>query len=147
MGYRPNCDDGFIVLRERRGARIVADGLTFDAEGAVWITSPVSNRAVRITADGERNTIVEDADRGHLEDVEQAYISGRMGREHLDHAASTRLGNISSLAFGGPGRQTAFLGSLLADHVLAFPSPVTGAPPPHWRHPLTTLSRIEPIRS
>jgi SMP-30/Gluconolactonase/LRE-like region len=35
LGYRKNCNDGFIVLMDRRGARIVADGLGYTNEIAL----------------------------------------------------------------------------------------------------------------
>jgi sugar lactone lactonase YvrE len=35
LGCRPDCDDGFIVRMDRRGARIVADGLGYTNEVAV----------------------------------------------------------------------------------------------------------------
>lgn len=186
LGYRPGDGDGFIVCVDRRGARIVADGLgytnevamhpdgaslyvnetfarrlsrfalrgdgslgaretvlefgagtypdglCFDAEGGAWITSIVSNRVIRVRADGRAELFVEDADDDHLRAVEAAYREGRMGREHLDGVVSRRLRNISSLAFGGPGLRTAWLGSLLGDRLESFIAPVAGHPPVHW---------------
>lgn len=185
--YRANVADGFIVLCDARGARIVAeglgytnealpspdgrhlyvnetfarrltrfriapdgglegretvaafgagtfpDGLAFDAEGAVWITSIVSNRVVRVAPDGSQQLMLEDADPAHLAWVEQAYQAGEMGRPHLDGIKSRRLKNISSLAFGGPDLRTAYLGCLLGDALASFRSPVAGATPVHWR--------------
>jgi sugar lactone lactonase YvrE len=32
LGYRPDCDDGFIICKDARGARIVADGLGYTNE-------------------------------------------------------------------------------------------------------------------
>jgi hypothetical protein len=55
-----------------------------------------------------------------------------MGRPHLDHAAGRVLRNISSLAFGGPGLRTAYLGCLLGDMIASFDAPVAGYPPAHW---------------
>lgn len=187
--YRADVADGFIVLADGRGARIVADGLgytneavpspdgaflyvnetfgrrlsrfriaengdlrsretvctfgrgtypdglAFDAEGGVWIVSVVSNRVIRVAADGTPQLILEDADPAHVEWCEQAYRAGRLGREHLDRAAGRKLKNISSLAFGGPDLRTAFLGCLLGDRVAHFRSPIAGHPPSHWRWP------------
>lgn len=194
LGYRADVDDGFIVLADARGVRIVADrlgytneclvapdgahlyvnetftrrlsrfpiaahgtlgpkevvatfgegtypdGLTFDAEGAVWITSIVSNRVIRITPDGRQEMIVEDADADHIAWTEQAYRAGELGRPHLDKPAGRRLRNISSLAFGGTDLRTAFLGCLLGDSIACFDSPVAGHPPVHWTHPLGPLA-------
>jgi hypothetical protein len=44
------------------------------------------------------------------------------------------LQNISSLAFGGADRRTAYLGCLLGDRLACFRAPVAGHPPPHWTH-------------
>jgi hypothetical protein len=42
------------------------------------------------------------------------------------------LRNLSSLAFGGPDRRTAYLGCLLGDRPATFRAPVAGAILPHW---------------
>ncbi|MDX1401850.1 MAG: SMP-30/gluconolactonase/LRE family protein [Kiloniellales bacterium] len=185
-GYRPDCSDGFIVLADEEGARIVADGLgytnechihpetghlfvnetfarrltryevspgseltnrqtiaefgpgtfpdglTFDAEGGIWITSIVSNRVIRVLEDGTQDVVLEDSDPAYLEYVEKAYLSHSMGREHLDRTAGRRLRNISSLAFGGEDRKTAYLGCLLGDKIATFRSTVAGLEPYHW---------------
>lgn len=201
LGYRPDVDDGFIVLFDRRGARIVADdlgytnechispdgdylyvnetftrrlsrfplhadgslgnkeivaefgsgtfpdGLTFDAQGGIWITSIVSNRVIRIDPDGRQEIVVEDADAAHLAEVEEAYLSHSLGRPHLDICHSLRLRNISSLAFGGPDLRTAYLGCLLGSTIGFFSSPVAGAPPPHWSFPLGPLADAKTIEN
>jgi sugar lactone lactonase YvrE len=108
------------------------DGLTFDAESHVWITSVVSNRVIRVAPDGAQTLVLEDCDPAHIDACEEAYLAGTMGRPHLDRAAGRVLKNISSLAFGGPGRRTAYLGCLLGDSIARFESPVAGHPPAHW---------------
>ncbi len=186
--YRGDVADGFIVLLDARGARIVADGLgytnealvspdgrwlyvnetfgrrltrfrlaadgslagretvttfgpgtfpdglAFDADGAVWITSIVSNRVIRVDCDGRQQLMLEDCDRDHLDRCERAFAAGTMGRPHLDTSFGRVLKNISSLAFGGPDLRTAYLGCLLGDRLASFDAPVAGHPPPHWTH-------------
>ena len=110
------------------------DGLTFDAEGHVWITSIVSNRVIRVAPDGSQQIMLEDADPEHVAECEEAYLSGTMGRPHLDRVGGRVLRNISSLAFGGPDLRTAYLGCLLGDSIAVFDSPVAGHPPAHWRY-------------
>lgn len=130
--------DGALRSREvvaRFGAGTFPDGLTFDAEGGVWITSVVSNRVIRVAPDGSQQLILEDCDAGHVAWAEAAYQAGDMGRPHLDGIKSRRLKNISSLAFGGPCLRTAYLGCLLGDAIATFRSPVAGAPPAHWDFP------------
>jgi len=189
--YRGTAATGFIVLADRNGARIVADGLgytnealpspdghhlyvnetfgrrltrfriaangslshretvttfdkgtfpdglAFDREGGIWITSIVSNRVIRVLPDGSQHVVLEDADPAHVDWVEEAFLAGTMGRPHLDQAAGRRLRNISSLAFGGSDLSRAYLGCLLGDSIMTFRAPVAGHPPVHWRYPVS----------
>ena len=186
LGYRHDTADGFIILLDSSGARIVADnlgytnevaidptgqwlyvnetfarrlsrfkldstgelgpkqvvtqfgtgtfpdGLTFDINGFVWITSIVSNRVIRVAPDGTPETLLEDADEDHLGSVESAYQTQQMGRPHLDQIKSKRLKNISSLAFGGADLKTAHLGCLLGNSIETFRTRTAGHPPAHW---------------
>jgi sugar lactone lactonase YvrE len=186
--HRADIADGFIVLKDERGARIVADhlgytneavvspcgawlyvnetfgrrlarfriaangslsgretvttfgkgifpdGLAFDGEGGVWITSIVSNRVIRVAPDGFQQLILEDVDEAHADWCEQAFLAGAMGRTHLDACGGRFLKNISSLAFGGPDLRTAYLGCLKGDAIACFKSPIAGHPPVHWRY-------------
>ncbi len=187
--YRANVSDGFIVRQDRRGTRIVADGLgftnecqlhpsggwlyvnetfgrrlsryplgadgdlgrretvtefghgtypdglAFDVEGGAWITSVVSNRVIRVLPDGSQQVVLEDSDPAHVEEVERAYRAGTMNREHLSAIRSRALKSLSSLAFGGPDRRTAYLGCLLGDRLATFRAPVAGAELSHWNVP------------
>lgn len=186
LGYRPDADDGFIVLLDPKGPRIVADGLgytneiqfdapgcwlyvnetfgrrlsrfrvgadgsltgketvatfgygvypdglAFDQEGGIWITSVVSNRVIRITPEGNQHVVLEDVDPEHVKNVEEAFLAGRMDRSHLDKIQSKKLRNISSLAFGGPDLRMVYLGGLLGDSLATFRSPIPGRSPLHW---------------
>ena len=114
------------------GAGTYPDGLAFDEAGGLWIVSVVSNRVIRIDPDGTQSVIVEDVEQNWLEEVEGAFQSGTMGRPHLDQVRSKRLKSISSIAFGGPRRRTAYLGNLLDDAIYSFESPVAGIAPLHW---------------
>jgi len=132
--FRIAADGG---LREREvvaqfGPGTYPDGLAFDAEGGVWITSIVSNRVIRVAPNGSQQLMLEDCDPAHVAWVEQAFQAGEMGRPQLDGIRSRRLKNISSLAFGGPDLRTAYLGCLLGDALATFRSPIPGAAPVHW---------------
>lgn len=111
------------------------DGLTFDEQGAVWVTSIVSNRIVRVLPDGTQQVILEDSDPQHLEWTERAFLEHKMGRQHLDKAAGQRLRNISSLAFAGADRKTIYLGCLLDTVLYRFNTHVAGWKPAHWHFP------------
>lgn len=108
------------------------DGLTFDAEGGIWITSIVSNRIIRVAPNGKQELIMEDSDPDHLVWVEDAYQEGCLRREHLDKAVSRKLMNISSLAFGGEDLKTVYLGCLLGESIATFHSEIAGLRPYHW---------------
>ncbi|MDU8926277.1 SMP-30/gluconolactonase/LRE family protein [Alisedimentitalea sp. MJ-SS2] len=186
LGYRADCDDGFVVLIDGLDARIVADGLgytneclihpetgqlyvnetfarrltrfdlgkkgsstnktvvaefghgtypdglTFDADGGIWITSIVSNRVIRVGRDGQQQIILQDAAPDALERVETAYHAGEMGRPHLAKTFGSKLKNISSAAFGGDDLKTVYLGCLLGREIATFRSDIPGLRPYHW---------------
>ncbi len=114
------------------GHGVFPDGLTFDCEGGVWVTSIISNRVIRVAPDGTQEVMIEDSDPAHLDWVEAAYEKDEMARPHLDTAAGKILKNISSLAFGGADLKTAYLGCLLDESIYRFKSPIAGHAPTHW---------------
>ena len=118
------------------------DGMTFDTEGGIWITSIISNRVIRVLEDGSQEIIIEDVDLDHLRSVEKAFKAHALDRPHLDQVHSNRLKNISSLAFGGKDLNIAYLGCLLGDHVAYFPSNFQGVAPNHWMAPLDKLMTV-----
>lgn len=111
------------------------DGLAFDECGSAWVVSIVSNRLIRVAPDGSQQIWLEDADPAHLAWVEAAYRRGGMGRPHLDDVVSTRLRNVSSIAFCGPARRQALLGCLLGKHLVRLDMPAPGLAPTHWHYP------------
>jgi sugar lactone lactonase YvrE len=113
------------------GTGTFPDGLAFDAEDHLWVTSIVSNRVIRVAPSGAQTLMLEDASTEHINWVEDAFQSGAMGRPHLDKCAGRVLKNISSLAFGGPDMRTAYLGCLQGDRIARFRSPVAGATTSH----------------
>ena len=184
--FRPGVADGYIVLIDERGARVVADGLgfanecrideageclyvnetyarrltrfrladdgslsgrevihefgpgefpdgiAFDVNGDMWVTCIVSNRLMRVTPQGAVDIVLDDSDAGHIAEVEAAYQAGRLDRSLLDRKAWKKLAHISSIAFGGPDLDRAYLGVLLASEIPVVKMPVRGVPPVHW---------------
>jgi hypothetical protein len=116
------------------GAGTFPDGFEFDAEGGIWVASVVSNRLLRVAPDGSQTMILEDADPEAVARAERHYAENRLGRADIDAGRHRVLGNLSSVAFGGPDLKTVFLGSLFADRIATFRSPIAGTPPPHWRY-------------
>lgn len=127
--------DREIVVRFGKGT--FPDGLAFDEQGGVWVVSIISNRVFRIYPDQSVDVILEDSNTEHLDWIELAYENNAMNRPHLDKIVSSQLRNISSIAFGGARRQTAFLGCLLGQQVVSFETPYVGAKPVHWDWNLT----------
>jgi SMP-30/Gluconolactonase/LRE-like region len=117
------------------GAGNFPDGLTFDAFGGLWITCIVGNRVLVLRPDTDAiQTVLDAADPSYVAQFEAKYLSATLTPKDTASCGASPLGNISSLAFGGPDLKTAYLGCLLDDKIRAFASPVAGYPPLHWEH-------------
>lgn len=109
------------------------DGLAFDEAGDIWIASVISNQLLRLAPDcGRCEIMLNETDPAHVAWVEQAYAANALGRPHMDRNPSTRLRNLSSIAFGGPDLRTGYLGCLLGDTIAQIKLPVAGVRPVHW---------------
>ena len=113
----------------RFGAGTFPDGLTRDVENNFWITSIVSNRIIRVSPDGECQTMAEVSDNDHLAWAEQAYLGDSMGRQHLDNNPAENFRNISSLVFAD-GRM--LLGCLLGEKIYQIRTAIEAVKPAHW---------------
>jgi SMP-30/Gluconolactonase/LRE-like region len=140
MGRRtirfPIRDGGRLGIREtvaEYGYGVYPDGLAFDAEGGVWMTSVLSNRLIRIAPDGSQSVVLEENDAAELERIEQLYLAGDLDHATMNSVPAGVMKSISSLAFGGPDRRTVYLGNLKDERLYSFRSPVAGAEPAHWR--------------
>ena len=111
------------------------DGLAIDVAGAVWVTCVVGDQVVRVDASGRITTWYATSSVAHVATAERAYLTGKLGAEHLSDRRHSSLGGCSSIAFAGPARTTAVLGSLFNDHLARFDVQVAGVEPPHWRYP------------
>jgi sugar lactone lactonase YvrE len=116
------------------GDGIFPDGFEFDAEGGIWIASVVSNRLLRLAPGGAQSVILEDADPEAVARAERHYAKNRLSRADIDGGRERTLGNLASVAFGGPDLRTVYLGSLFGARIATFRSPVAGAKPPQWRY-------------
>ena len=92
----------------------------------------VSNRLLRIAADGSQTVILEDADAETVARAERHYVENCLTRVDIDSGRSRALGNLSSVTFGGPDLRAVYLSSLFGQRIATFRSPIAGAPPPHW---------------
>lgn len=111
------------------------DGLALDAEGGAWVVCVGSNRVYRVAPDGQRQTVIDDADPATAKLLEAAFVAGTLNRPQLSAARGRRLRNVTSLAFGGADLRTVYMGCLAGDSLATFRSPVAGAQPVHWTWP------------
>lgn len=114
------------------GHGVFPDGLDFDAEGGLWITSIFSNRLIRVAPDRSQSVFLEDNDPVFVDRVEALFERGELATAELPATPAARIRNLSSSAFGGTDLRTLYLGCLQDSRIYRMPSPVAGAPPPHW---------------
>ena len=114
------------------GHGVFPDGLDFDAEGGLWITSIYSNRLIHVAPEGRQSVVLEDNDPAFVDEIEAAFARGELASGGNPIVPAKAIRNLSSSAFGGPDFRTLYLGCLQADHIYRMPSPVAGARPPHW---------------
>jgi sugar lactone lactonase YvrE len=118
-------DDGSLGERETvlaLGYGGFPDGFAFDSEGAIWLTSLISNRLLRVQGD-RVETVLEDAVPSFVDEAEAAYAAGRMRADHLGPIPGATLQQLTSVGFGGSGRRSVFLGSLHGTCVYRFRPP------------------------
>lgn len=112
------------------------DGFAFDRDGGIWITSLVSNRIRHLDTKGALTTVIAETNADFVKEVEEAHAAGRMERPHLGVIPGTRFQHLTSIGFGGQDCRTGILGSLHADCLYRFTSPVAGVAQPYWDFPL-----------
>jgi gluconolactonase len=83
------------------------DGICFDSEGNLWVTEITRNSIFMISPNGVASCVFDDP-------------------EHLT------LDFPTSIAFGGPDRRTAYVGSLNMDKLACFRAPFAGQRMRHW---------------
>jgi len=118
------------------------DGLALEEDGNLIVTSIVSNRIIKVSPSGKQELILEDADNNFVKAAESAYRSDTLGTEHLATTGNTGLANISSLAFGGVDRSTAYIGNLLGSCLYRFDTIMHGVAPSHWNASLGHLDNF-----
>ena len=127
--------DGSLTRREvfaEFGPGTFPDGIALDEEGGLWIVGVAANRLIRVAPDGRHRVMLEDADPAHLAHLDAALERHALTRTDLVTPVATTLRSLSSIAFGGPDRHTAFLGSIAGDSLWSFQCDFTGQRPVHW---------------
>ena len=112
VSCRPIGADGSLGPRSVLGSSpvfegAIIDGIALDAEGNVWATEVKKNSILVITPQGRVHTVFQDPE-------------------------GKTLVFPTSIAFGGPDRKTAYIGSLRQKQLATFRSPIAGAPMAHW---------------
>ena len=115
------------------GLAAFVDGFTFDAEGNVWVTTVLRNGVGIITTDGDYHVVFEDANESLLATFEEKIAAGDAQPTDMLATAGKTLQLITSVTFGGPDLQTAYVGSLGMNRLPTFRSPVPGLPMKHWK--------------
>ncbi len=110
---------------------VYPDGMAFDSEGGLWVTSVISNRLIRVAPDLTWTILLEDPDPA-LTSIASAYAQGHLTWNHIAQSSGARLSNLSSIAFGGPDLKTIYLGGLGHTSVQVLRSSVSGTPMSHW---------------
>lgn len=131
-------NDGSLVEREvfgptTLGVAALPDGLSLDADGNVWVLIVSHNSLVVIARDGQVHSVFADPNPPALSTLASAYAAGAIPRHVLADCAGSTLKLPTSIAFGGPDLQTAYIGSLGMPYLLSFRSPIPGLPLQHQR--------------
>jgi sugar lactone lactonase YvrE len=106
------------------------DGLCFDEEGAVWVTTIIRNGLIRVLPDGRQIWILNDTDEDHASRIEAIYQAGGFGGWSAGEGRKLNL--PTSMAFGGPDLSTGYLGFLHGTRLMRFKPGIRGAAPAHW---------------
>ena len=91
-----------------------ADGIAFDAEGHLWVTSIVSNRLFRIAPDGKAALVFEDSNTDHVAKVEYALSDGSISRDHFYMRSGARFRTSPASLSAAPACEPPISGRLLA---------------------------------
>jgi hypothetical protein len=87
---------------------------------------------IRVGPQGDQQLVLEDGDPAHIDRLEAEYLANRLSRPMVYDNHSKKLQNITSIAFGGHDRKTAFMGCINGTSLAVFDSPVAGLKPVHW---------------
>ncbi len=82
------------------------DGFAVDVESGIWVTTLVSNRLVRVCADGGIETVVAEVNDEFVDAVETAFAAGTMASQHLGRIPNTTCSTSrachSAITIDGP---------------------------------------------
>ncbi len=109
------------------------DGIALDGEKGLWAACIVSNEIFHVPEAGaDPIQVLHERDDDWVAEVEAELDAKTMGRRHFDTSPTTRLRNITSIAFHGPALNKIACGSLLSESLVDIDAPVAGLEPVHW---------------
>jgi len=156
---RMNADESFLYASETMGNRILRypvhddgslgeaevfgpsqfdlggypDGITFDAEGNLWVTHIIRNGLGVIAPDGDFHVVFEDVNQPALENAVSLVAKNALTPEAMYACMGPTIQFPASVTFAGPDLRTAYIGSLAMPHLVKFRAPVAGLAMRHWR--------------
>ncbi|MEL6347680.1 MAG: SMP-30/gluconolactonase/LRE family protein [Myxococcota bacterium] len=136
----PVREDGSLGEREVFGPESLGhgayiDGIAFDAEGNLWLTTVARNGVMVISPDGEASTVFEDVNPTGLDNAVAKINDHTIMPPDLAGCAGPNAQLLTSICFAGPDLRTVYVGSLAMPHLLTFQSPTAGLPMSHWSTP------------
>jgi len=108
------------------------DGIALDEDGGLWAACIVSNELYHIPKGGIPEVYFGERNPSWVNEVEQVLNREEMDRTHFDHAPTSILRNIASVAFHGSALDQLCCGCLLGDKLVSAKAPVKGKAPVHW---------------
>jgi gluconolactonase len=134
----PVKDDATLGARETFGPEVLGpgffpDGITFDAEGNLWVAMVLQNGLGIITKDGDFHMVFHEIKEDAINNALTKLQQGIMTPEEMFACAGQRLAFLTSITFAGDDLKTVYMGSLAMPSLVKFRSPVAGLPMKHWR--------------
>lgn len=135
--YRADVADGFVVLIDDRGARVVADGLGYTNEAMLspdgmwlYVNETFARRLsrYRVAPDGSLHARETVTAFGH-----GTYPDG-LAFDSEGHVWISSIISNRVLRVAPDGAVTTVLGCLQGDAIASFQVPVAGHPPTHWEY-------------
>jgi len=108
------------------------DGIAFDAYGNLWGTHVMNDGIFAIKPDGDLHIIFDDSSPEEVKKLDDAFQAEKVDADLLLSMGGEIATWCASVTFGGPDLKTVYVGSLRANNIPYFTSPVAGLPMVHW---------------
>lgn len=128
-----NLDQKEVFGPDSLGFAAYVDGISFDIQGNLWVTTVFRNGLMIIDPEGEAHTVFEDPVEDALNNTVKKLDNGSLTPEDMSACMGANVQFPTSITFAGADLKTVYIGSLAMPHLLKFQSPVAGLPMRHWR--------------